>query len=121
MVTVTRSPITAAPLATPCCTTTVAPALSEDRAETYASWFKALADPTRIRILNLLAQGEEALCVCEIVENFPLRQPAISHHLRILRDARFVSVERRGTFMYYQVNRAGLAEFPEAARSILNV
>jgi DNA-binding transcriptional ArsR family regulator len=87
---------------------------------TYASWFKALADPTRIRILNLLAQSDEALCVCDIVEHFPLGQPTISHHLKVLRAARFVTAERRGTFMYYQLNRNCVGAFPEAARRILS-
>lgn len=93
--------------------------VSETEAATYATWFKALADPTRIRILNLLARTPEPLCVCEIVERFDLGQPTISHHLRILRDARFVVAERRGTWAYYAVNRACLAEFPDAARQIL--
>ena len=97
------------------------PSVSDRQAESYASWFKALADPTRIRILNLLAQSDEPVCVCDIVDQFPLGQPTISHHLKILRDVRFVLAERRGTFMFYQVNRACLAEFPDAARQILNV
>ena len=105
----------------PCCPSPAAPAVAEPEAEAYAAWFKALADPTRIRILNLLAQSEEPLCVCHIVEHFPLGQPTISHHLKVLRDVRFVVPERRGTFIYYRVNRACLAEFPEAARRILNV
>ncbi len=96
------------------------PTVTEPEAEAYAGWFRALADPTRIRILNLLAQSEEPLCVCDIVDHFPLGQPAISHHLKILRDVRFVVAERRGTFMYYHVNRACLEEFPGAARRILN-
>ena len=96
------------------------PTVAEEEAETYAGWFKALADPTRIRILNLLAQSEDPLCVCDIVDHFPLGQPTISHHLKVLRDVRFVVAERRGTFMYYRVNRACLAEFPEVARRILN-
>ena len=95
--------------------------VGEREAETYASWFKALADPTRIRILNLLARSPDPLCVCDIVDRFPLGQPAISHHLKVLRDVRFVVAERRGTFMYYRVNLACLGEFPEAARRILNV
>ena len=98
----------------------VSPIVSEAEAETYASWFKALADPTRIRILNLLAQSEDPLCVCDIVDHFPLGQPAISHHLKVLRETCFVVAERRGTFMYYRVNRACPVEFPEAARRILN-
>jgi DNA-binding transcriptional ArsR family regulator len=104
----------------PCCIPPGTPAVSEPEAETYASWFKALADPTRIRILNLLAQSEEPVCVCDITDHFPLGQPTISHHLKVLRDVRFVVAERRGTFMHYQVNRACLEAFPEAARRILN-
>jgi DNA-binding transcriptional ArsR family regulator len=103
-----------------CCETSVAPVIDEREAEAYASWFKALADPTRIRILNMLAQSEDPLCVCEIVDRFELGQPAISHHLKILRDVCFVLPERCGTFIYYRVNRACLAEFPDAARRILN-
>ena len=102
-----------------CCESTAAPEIGEPEAEAYASWFKALADPTRIRILNMLAQSDEPLCVCEIVDHFELGQPAISHHLKILRDVRFVLPERRGTFIYYRVNQACLAEFPDAARRIL--
>lgn len=105
---------------TGCCGSTASPTVSEHQAEEYAGWFKALADPTRVRILNMLAQSDEPLCVCEIVDQFPLGQSAISHHLKILRDVRFVLPERRGTFMYYRVNRACLAEFPDAARRILN-
>ena len=103
-----------------CCESTAAPTLGETEAEAYATWFKALADPTRIRILNMLAQSDEPLCVCEIVDHFELGQPAISHHLKILRDVRFVLPERRGTFIYYRVNRACLAAFPDAARRILD-
>ena len=104
----------------PCCPPPGTPTVAETEAETYARWFKALADPTRIRILNLLANSAEPVCVCDITDRFPLGQPTISHHLKVLRDVRFVEAERRGTFMHYRVNRARLAEFPEAARRILN-
>ena len=104
----------------PCCAPPGTPTVGEPEAETYAAWFKALADPTRIRILNLLARSPEPVCVCDIVDRFPLGQPTISHHLKVLRDVRFVVAERRGTFMHYRVNRACLEEFPEAARRILN-
>ena len=108
-------------IAARCCgVEAISPTVTDAQAETYTAWFKALADPTRIRILNLLAQSEEPVCVCDIVPHFPLQQPTISHHLKILRDVRFVIAERRGTFMHYAVNKACLAEFPEAARHILN-
>ena len=102
-----------------CCGPAAAPTLSAARAEEYATWFKALADPTRIRILNLLARNGEPVCVCDIVDQFPLGQPAISHHLKVLRDTCFVVAERRGTFMYYAINRACLSELPEAALQIM--
>jgi DNA-binding transcriptional ArsR family regulator len=104
----------------PCCAPPGTPSVSDAEAVEYAAWFKALADPTRIRILNLLAASEEPVCVCDIVDHFPLGQPTISHHLKVLRDVRFVVAERRGTFMHYQVNRACLEEFPGAAHRILN-
>ena len=105
----------------PCCTPPGHPTVSEADATAYAAWFKALADPTRIRILNLLAQSSEPVCVCDITDQFPLGQPTISHHLKILRDACFVTAERRGTFMYYRANSCCLSEFPEAARRIMAI
>jgi DNA-binding transcriptional ArsR family regulator len=110
----------AAPDSASCCIPPGTPTITESDAETYAAWFRALADPTRIRILNLLAASEEPVCVCDITDHFPLGQPTISHHLKVLRDVRFVIAERRGTFMHYRVNHACLAEFPDAARRILN-
>jgi ArsR family transcriptional regulator, arsenate/arsenite/antimonite-responsive transcriptional repressor len=106
---------------TACCAPVRSPQLKEPQAEEYAEWFKALADPTRIRILNLLASNDDAVCVCDIVEHFPIGQPTISHHLKILRDTKFVHAERRGTFMYYRVNRKCVAEFPNAAKLIMNI
>lgn len=94
--------------------------VTEADAAVYAAWFKALADPTRIRILHQLARAGEPVCVCDITDHFSLGQPTISHHLKILRDARFVLSERRGTYAYYTVNRACLGEFPEAVRRIMN-
>ena len=104
-----------------CCRTATSPKLGQGRAREYAGWFKALADPTRIRILNLLAANRDPVCVCDIVKHFPIGQPTISHHLKILRATRFVFAERRGTFMYYRVNLKCLGEFPHAARLIMDV
>ena len=104
-----------------CCRTATSPKLGRGRAREYARWFKALADPTRIRILNLLAANRDPVCVCDIVKHFPIGQPTISHHLKILRATRFVLSERHGTFMYYRVNRNCLGEFPHAARLIMDI
>ncbi|MCA9879661.1 MAG: helix-turn-helix transcriptional regulator [Thermomicrobiales bacterium] len=104
-----------------CCAPPGSPTVSAAEAAEYAAWFKALADPTRIQILNLLARSPEPVCVCDITDQFPLGQPTISHHLKVLRDVRFVTAERRGTFMHYHVNQQCLRELPEAARRILDV
>jgi len=109
-------------LCAPGCGGPIVPAsLSEAQATEYAEWFKAISDPTRIRILNLLACNPEPVCVCDIVEQFPLGQPTISHHLKILRDTRFVVSERRGSYIMYTVNRNCIREFPAAARLIMAV
>ena len=97
------------------------PELTEREADLFAEWFRALSDPTRIRILNLLAQNSEPLCVCEIVDHFPIGQSSISHHLKLLRDVRFVIAERRGTFIYYRINHACLKAFPETVNKIFGV
>jgi ArsR family transcriptional regulator len=102
-----------------CCGPIVVPTINDTEAEDYAGWFKALADPTRVRILNLLARNDGPLCVCDIVDQFDLGQPTISHHLKILKDTCFVHAERRGTFMYYAINRACISAFPEAANRIM--
>lgn len=65
---------------------------------------KALADPTRLQILQLLAMARRPLCVCELENQFNLSQPTVSHHLRLLRDAALVRATRRGTWVYYELN-----------------
>lgn len=71
-------------------------------AEALAASFKALADPTRVAIVNRLA-GAGEVCVCALVDEFELSQPTISHHLRLLREAGLVESERRGTWAYYRL------------------
>jgi ArsR family transcriptional regulator len=71
-------------------------------AQEIAATFKALADPTRVAIVNQLACCEEC-CVCDLTAAFDLSQPTISHHLKILRDAGLVQSESRGTWAYYRL------------------
>ncbi len=85
-----------------------APTLTEDEAVSQARLLKALADPTRLRILSLLSRHEGEVCVFEIVESFTLEQPTISHHLRILRDAGLVDCRKKGLWAYYYVRREAL-------------
>ena len=76
--------------------------LSQPEAEELASRFRALADPTRVAIVNRLSQAD-CVCVCDLTEAFDLSQPTISHHLRILREAGLVEATRQGTWAYYRL------------------
>ena len=80
-----------------------------EAAEALAARFKALADPTRVAIVNRLA-GAGEVCVCDLVDEFALSQPTISHHLRLLRQAGLVDAERRGTWAYYRLVPASIDE-----------
>ena len=71
-----------------------------------ASRFRALGDPTRLRILELVAQGEQ--CVCELASAIDIPQPLLSHHLKILRQSGFITVRKAGRCNYYAMNRERL-------------
>jgi ArsR family transcriptional regulator, arsenate/arsenite/antimonite-responsive transcriptional repressor len=79
-----------------------APPLSDEERNGLATRFKALADPTRLAIVNRLA-GAGEVCVCAFVDDLGLSQPTISHHLRVLREAGLVEARRRGTWGYYRL------------------
>lgn len=85
-----------------CCTAAVVPDLDEKQAVELAQVSKALADPTRLRVVDALRKAApEAICQCELVPLFSMSQPALSKHLRVLRDAGVIDCERRGTWVYY--------------------
>ena len=84
-----------------CCGPETEP-LAVDEREELAARFKALADPTRVAIVNSLSAAGE-VCVCNLTATFDLSQPTISHHLRILRKAGLVESTRRGTWAYYRL------------------
>jgi ArsR family transcriptional regulator len=89
------------PVLEPLCCGPDTPVMSADAAADLAATFKALADPTRVAIVNRLAALE--CCVCDLTAAFELSQPTVSHHLRILRDAGLVEAERRGTWAFYRL------------------
>lgn len=93
--------------------------LDRSEAEEYASWFKALADATRIQIVSLLARCRVPLTVGEIVDASGVGQSTVSHHLKILADVRFVLVERQGTTSLYRINDACVSCFPSAADIVM--
>lgn len=103
---------TAAAKTASCCAK-ASPRLSEADARRYARMMKALADETRIKILDLVAGAGDDLCACEIEAFFDLSQPTISHHLKILREAGIVEAEKRGQWVYYRLARGAFAGLGE--------
>ena len=88
-----------------CCSPLAAPDLHSDAAEATASLFKALGDPQRVRVVNLLTNAGEAVCVCDITESLGLSQSTVSFHLRKLANAGLLQREQRGTWAYYSIDR----------------
>src|SRR5436190_14117134 len=84
-----------------CCGPTTEPLAVHER-DQLAAQFKALADPTRVAIVNQLSAADE-VCVCNLTAAFDLSQPTISHHLKVLREAGLVESTRRGTWAYYRL------------------
>ncbi len=96
-----------------CCAPLAGPKISVEGAAATARLFKALADPTRVRILNLLANSSKAVCVCELNVHFDLAQPTLSHHLKKLVDGGLLTREQRGTWAYYAVDNTSLQRLVE--------
>jgi DNA-binding transcriptional ArsR family regulator len=89
--------------------------LGRDTADTYAAWFRALADGTRVQVVSLLARSGRPLTVKEIVAAVPVSQSTVSAHLRQLAAVGFVLAEERGTSRLYRLNQACVEAFPTAA------
>lgn len=92
-----------------CCAPVADPTVSEAETVALADVFKALADPARIRIVNMLANSREPICVCDFVEPTGLSQPTVSFHLKKLLSAGLVTREKRGTWAYYSLDREALS------------
>ena len=81
----------------------VHPDVSPERAERMAAIAKALGDPIRLQLVDVLRKHAGKVCVCELVPLFDLSQPTVSHHLKVLREAGVVASERQGLWAYYYV------------------
>lgn len=91
-----------------CCSPLAATTMSQEDAALTAHVLKALADPQRVRIVNLLANSEGPVCVCDITDGIGLSQPTTSFHLKKLAAVGLLSRERHGTWAYYSINHAVL-------------
>jgi ArsR family transcriptional regulator, arsenate/arsenite/antimonite-responsive transcriptional repressor len=92
-----------------CCTPLAAPSMSETEAATTAAVFKALGDPARVRIMNLLANAGGTACVCDLTPPLGLSQPTVSHHLKKLTEAGLLHREQRGVWVHYSIEPDALA------------
>jgi ArsR family transcriptional regulator, arsenate/arsenite/antimonite-responsive transcriptional repressor len=101
-------------LAVACCAPLDADVLSDEEAEATAELFKALGDPTRVRIVNMLANSAEPVCICTLIGPIGLSQPTVSHHMKKLLDAGLVEREQRGKWAYFNL-------VPEAMRKLATV
>jgi ArsR family transcriptional regulator, arsenate/arsenite/antimonite-responsive transcriptional repressor len=99
-------PVTAEPSTTPvavCCSPLQREPLSAEAAQVLARTVKALADPTRLRLVSLVAAHGGEACVCDLTEPVGLSQPTVSHHLKVLVDAGLMAREKRGVWAYYSL------------------
>jgi ArsR family transcriptional regulator, arsenate/arsenite/antimonite-responsive transcriptional repressor len=88
-----------------CCCPLGAPTLSDEEAIATADLFKALSDPARVRLVNLMATNGGAVCQCDLIEPVGLSQPTVSHHMKKLVDAGLVEREQRGKWAYFSLKR----------------
>ncbi len=94
----------------PCCEPVVYPDVEREQAVRMAHVAKALGDPVRVQLVDVLRKHAGKVCVCELVPLFDLSQPTVSHHLKVLRDAGIVGSERQGLWAYYFVIPDALEE-----------
>jgi ArsR family transcriptional regulator len=104
------APKTKRPAGEPCCAPVVYPDVEREQALRMAEVAKALGDPIRLQLVDVLRKHAGKVCVCELVPLFEISQPTLSHHLKKLRDAGIVDSERRGLWAYYYVLPAALEE-----------
>jgi len=93
--------------------------IEREKAELFAGWFRCLADPTRLQILNLLAGERRPMSVGEIVAAVEVGQSTVSEHLRRLAETCFVLVEHRGASSLFRINERCIACFPSAAELVM--
>ena len=99
----TLAPKTKRPKGEACCEPVARPDVDGDRAVELARLARALSDPIRVQLVDVLRRNAGKICVCELVPLFDVAQPTISHHLKVLREAGIVDSEKQGLWAYYYV------------------
>lgn len=98
-----------------CCAPLASLVLSDDEATATAELFKALGDPARVRIVNLLATSRGPVCACELNDPLGLAQPTVSHHLKKLVDAGLIEREQRGKWAFFSLKRDAVEKLAAVA------
>ena len=101
------------PAGQPCCEPVVYPDIERAQAERMGRVAKALGDPIRVQLVDVLRKHAGKVCVCELTPLFDVGQPTVSHHLKVLRAAGIVDSERQGLWAYYYVNPESMEELSE--------
>src|SRR5487761_2443212 len=104
------TPKTKRPAGERCCEPVVYPDVEREQAARMATVAKALGDPIRLQLVDVLRKHAGKVCVCELVPLFDLAQPTVSHPLKVLREAGIVDSERQGLWAYYYVIPDALKE-----------
>jgi ArsR family transcriptional regulator, arsenate/arsenite/antimonite-responsive transcriptional repressor len=95
----------------PCCDPLVLPEIDPAQAARLATVARALSDPIRLQLVDVLRRHAGKVCVCELTPLFEVSQPTVSHHLKVLREAGLIDVERRGLWSFYYVIPEAMKEF----------
>lgn len=109
----TLTPKQKRPAGQPCCEPVAYPEVNRREAERMATIAKALGDPVRLTLVDVLRTHAGKVCVCELLPLFDISQPTLSHHLKKLRDAGIVDSERRGLWVYYYVEPGAMEELAD--------
>jgi ArsR family transcriptional regulator, arsenate/arsenite/antimonite-responsive transcriptional repressor len=99
-----------------CCRPLAADALADSEADATAQLFRALGDPARVKIVNLLALSDEPVCACEFIPALGLTQATVSHHLKKLTQAGLLNREQRGKWAYFSLNSEAAAQLASLVR-----
>lgn len=92
-----------------CCDLESRPTTSFSQAERLAADFEILSHPVRLQLIDVLQRNEGRVCVCDLEAAVPVKQPTVSHHLRLLREAGLVKSEKTGIWVFYRIDRAEFA------------
>lgn len=111
-------PLTGSPAG--CCDAAIAPRTTPEEAQRLSEALQLLGHPIRVQILDMLAHSADHVCVCDLEGALPVKQPTVSHHLRLLREAGLIDCVRRGPWAYYFVNRDTLCALRERVATFLS-